>query len=122
MEQARERLPARRKFDLYLETRVPGANVGEILRRYGVHLNDLRKIEAAVERASVVALKTRPNGGALRGAVDPAEHAALKAELSQTEKALAQLLVEYTLLKQSERSGLPSRWQAYMSTGTLAAR
>ena len=122
MEQVRERLTARRKFELYLETRVPGANVGEILRRYGVHLNDLRKIEAAVERASVVALKTRPNGGALRGAVDPAEHAALQAELSQTEKALAQLLVEYTLLKQSERSGLPSRWQAYMSTGKLVAR
>ena len=122
MEQGRERLTARRKFELYLETRAKDANVGESLRRYGVHLNDLRKIEAAVERASIVALKTRANGGSLRGAVDPTEHAALKAELSQTEKALAQLLVEYTLLKKSERSGLPSRWQAYMSTGTLAAR
>lgn len=34
-------------------TRQPGANAGEILRRHGLHLNDLRQIEGAVEQAAV---------------------------------------------------------------------
>jgi transposase-like protein len=120
MDQGKGRLTARRKFELYLETRAPGANVGEILRRYGVHLDTLRRIETAVERASVGALKTRRDGNGLRGPVDPGEHAALKEHLTRTERALGQLLVEYTLLKKSENSGLPGRWQAFISTGRLA--
>ena len=120
MDQSKGRLTARRKFELYVETRAPGANVGEILRRYGVHLDTLRRIEAAVERASVGALKTHRNGNGLRGPVDPTEHAALQENLTRTERALGQLLVEYSLLKKSERSGLPGRWQAFMSTGRLA--
>ena len=38
LNQRPKRLTARRKFQLYLETRNPDANIGEILRRYGVHL------------------------------------------------------------------------------------
>jgi hypothetical protein len=120
MDQGKGRLTARRKFELYLETRAPGANVGEILRRYGAHLNDLRRIEGAVERASIGALKTRRSGNGLRGPVDPAEHAALEEHATRTERTLGQLLVEYALLKKSEQSGLPGRWQGFMSTGRLA--
>lgn len=39
-----QRLTAQRKLELYLATRAPDAPVGEILREYGVHLDDLREI------------------------------------------------------------------------------
>src|SRR3990172_2041263 len=58
MDEGRQRLTAKRKFQVYLETRAPGANVGEILRRFGGHVNDPRRIEGSVEGGG---------GGAPRG-------------------------------------------------------
>jgi transposase-like protein len=60
--EGKKRLTAQRKLELYLETRQKDANLGEILRRYGVHLNDLRRIEAVVKRAALEALTVRCNG------------------------------------------------------------
>lgn len=62
MEENRKRLTAKRKFELYLEAKQKEANIGEILRRHGVHLNDLRRIEGQVEQAAIEALKGRHNG------------------------------------------------------------
>ena len=104
MDETRKRMTAKRKLEVYVETRQKDANVGEILRRYGLHLNDLRRIEATVEQAAVEALKGRrtgPEASAHWGK----EQAEIVAELAQKEKALAELTVEYTLLKKSERSG-----------------
>jgi hypothetical protein len=39
-ERKRRRLTAKRKFEIYLETKKEGAKIGEILRREGIHLND----------------------------------------------------------------------------------
>jgi hypothetical protein len=116
MEEVRRRLTARRKFDLYLETRAKDANVGEILRRWGVHLNDLRQIEAVVEKASVEALTTGRNG-TRRGAVSAAEYGALERELAEKDSALSAIASEYALLKKSERSGLSGRLNMSTSTG-----
>ena len=55
----RRRLTARRKFEIYLETKKEGAKIGEILRREGIHLNDLRAIEEQVERGAIGALKMK---------------------------------------------------------------
>jgi len=115
MEEGRKRLTARRKFDLYLETRAKDANVGEILRRWGVHLNDLRQIESVVEKASVEALKTRQNG-ARKGAVSAAEYGVLERELAEKDAALSAIASEYALLKKSERSGSLGRLNMSMST------
>lgn len=57
----KQRMTARRKFEVFLETRQKDANLGEILRRHGLHMNDLRRIEAAVERGATEALK-KPHG------------------------------------------------------------
>ena len=120
MEEQRKRLTARRKFELYLETRQQDANVGEILRRYGVHLNDLRQIEAAVERAATDAL-TGPRSKVHRGvnAQVPGDIADLRQELARKEQALAELMVEHALLKKSERSGWrdPSNGSTSMASG-----
>lgn len=74
MEDVRQRLTAKRKFQVYLETRVPGANVGEILRRFGLHVNDLRRIEASVESAAVEALRGKRNGHVEPEGVSPEEY------------------------------------------------
>lgn len=105
MEDVRQRLTAKRKFQVYLETRVPGANVGEILRRFGLHVNDLRRIEASVESAAVEALRGKRNGHVEPEGVSPEEYGALVKELQEKEHALAQLMVEYTLLKKTHALG-----------------
>ena len=49
----RPRLTAARKLELYLATRSADAPLGEILRQYGVHLDDLRAIERVVESSAL---------------------------------------------------------------------
>ena len=100
----KKRLTAKRKFEIYLETRKEGAKVGEILRREGIHLNDLREIEEVVERGAVGSLKSRGPGRLMRRKIDPLEYEQLKQELKDKEKAMSDLMVEYTLLKKSEKS------------------
>lgn len=104
MEEAkRRRLTAKRKFEIYLETKKDGAKIGEILRREGIHLNDLREIEELVERGAIGSLKSRGPGRVMRRKIDPLEYDQLKRELKDKEKAMSDLRVEYTLLKKSER-------------------
>ena len=121
MDEQKKRMTAKRKLEVYLETRQKDANVGEILRRYGLHLNDLRRIETLVERAALEALKGRHRGERV-SALDGKEYAELVAELAQKEKALAELTVEYTLLKKSERSGWRGPSRASTSTATGGRR
>ena len=107
LNQRPKRLTARRKFQLYLETRNPDANIGEILRRYGVHLADLRRIEDAVESGAVSALKVGFGRQAKKRNVTPEEYERLATELREKEKALADLTAEYQLFKKKERLDYP---------------
>lgn len=122
MDEVKRRLTARRKLELYLATRQQDANLGEILRRYGVHLNDLRRIETLVERAAIEALKVRSNGTVPQatGVVSSAEYAALVEELARKEQALGELTVEYALLKKSERSAWKPPLRGSTSTASGA--
>lgn len=121
MGERKKRLTAQRKLELYLETRQKDANLGEILRRHGVHLNDLRRIEAVVKRAALEALKVRRNGNG-PAAVGSGEYDALVEELARKEQALSELTVEYTLLKKSERLGSKGRSARFMSTANGVRR
>ena len=106
MDEQRKRMTAKRKLEVYVETRQKDALVGEVLRR----------IETLVEQAALAALKGRRQG---QGAdvTGGKEYDDLVAELAQKEKALAELTVEYTLLKKSERSG----WKAPSMVATSTA-
>lgn len=99
------RLTAERKFRIFLETRGTEAPVGEVLRRHGLTLEDLRAIEAAVESAAIAGLKVRAGHRTFKAPVPPEEHERVCRELQEKERALAELSVEYTLLKKNERSG-----------------
>lgn len=106
-ERKRRRLTARRKFEIYLETKKEDAKIGEILRREGIHLNDLRAIEEQVERGAIGALKMKGPGRGVRKKIDPVEYDYLKRELQEKEKAMSDLVVEHSLLK--KRDELESR-------------
>jgi len=82
-----QRLTAQRKLELYHATRVPEAPVGEILRQYGVHLDDLRQIEQTVERAALAALKAQGRHSRLPTDVTPERVQHLEQELSEKTQA-----------------------------------
>jgi transposase-like protein len=98
-----QRLTAQKKFKLYLETRLPNAAVGEIIRRYGIHLDDLRQIEQVVESAAIAGLKATGRKQRLPDVVTPERIAQLQAEVAEKTTALAELSVAYTLLEKKVR-------------------
>ncbi len=95
------RLTGERKFRIFLETREPDAPVGEILRRHGLTLEDLRAIEDTMGGPAIGELQVQAEATSQ-------EYERVCRELREKERALAELSVEYTLLKKSERSGSPS--------------
>ena len=100
--ESRRRLTAARKFELYLATRAPNAPLGELLRQYGVHLDDLRAIEQTVERAALAGLKG-PHGSQPTD-LSPVRVQQLEQELAEKTHALAELSVSYTLLEKKDRA------------------
>ena len=98
-----QRLTAQRKLELYLATRAPDAPVGEILRAYGLHLDDLREIEQTIESAALAALKVNGRHGRLPRDVSPERTLQLEQELSEKTRALAELSVAFTVLEKKER-------------------
>ena len=105
--QPRKRLTADRKFELYLATRAPDAPVGEILRKAGLTLEDLREIEETVEKSAVTGLKARTRSARYgKRGITAEEYHQLSMELREKEKALADLTVEHMLLKKKDRLGL----------------
>ena len=114
-ERKRRRLTARRKLEIYLEIKKEGAKIGEILRREGIHLNDLRMIEEQVERGALGALKMKGPGRMPRKKIDPIEYDQLKQELREKEKAMSDLRVEHNLLKKSDELASRARLKASSS-------
>lgn len=108
----KKRRGARLKYEVFLETRQKDANIGEILRRHGMHTSDLRRIETRVEEAALEALKFRNQWNSRKDehSKNSKAYQELERELARKEKAFADLMVEHTLLKKSERSAWKGRW------------
>ena len=100
----RPRLTAPRKFELYLATRAADAPVGELLRQYGVHLDDLRTIEQVVENSAVAGLKAQTRHGRPPTDLSPARVQHLELELAEKSRALTELSVSFTLLEKKDRA------------------
>ena len=105
----RPRLTAVRKLELYLATRAPEAPLGEMLRQYGVHLDDLRTIERIVESSALAGLKAQAQHGRPPTDLSPQRVQQLEHELSEKTHALAELSVSYTLLEKKERAESSAR-------------
>jgi len=110
--ESRRRLTAARKFELYLATRLPEAPLGEILRQYGIHLDDLRRIERTVESAALAGLKAEGRHGRQPTDLSPERMQQLEHELAEQTRALVELSVAFTLLEKKERTESRARSQA----------
>lgn len=108
----RPRLTAARKLELYLATRAPEAPVGEILRQYGAHLDDLRQIERVVESSALAGLKAQARHGRQPTDLSPERVDQLEQELADKTHALADLSVAFTLLEKKDRTESRARSQA----------
>ena len=111
----RPRLTAARKLELYLATRTPEAPVGEILRQYGAHLEDLRQIERVVESSALAGLKAQAHHGRQPTDLSPERLQQLEQELAEKTHALAELSVAFTLLEKKDRAESQAHFQARSS-------
>jgi hypothetical protein len=102
--ESRPRLTAARKLELYLATRAPETPVGEILRHYSVHLDDLRQIERVIESSAVAALKAQARHGRPPTDLSPERVQQLEQELAEKTRALAELSISFTLLEKKDRA------------------
>ena len=90
-------LTAQRKFEIFMECAVPGAPIGEILRREGLYSSDLARLREHVREGAIERLKEGP--GRKKKTLPPEEIERLLAELREKDQALAALSVEYPVLK-----------------------
>ena len=97
------RMTAQRKLDVYRKTREANAPIGEILREYGLHLDDLRQIESTVESAALAALKVHSSHHKLPVDVTNERVAQLEEEIREKTQALAELSVAFITLEKKDR-------------------
>lgn len=94
----RKKFTAQEKWQIFLETSMRNAPVGEILRRYGLYSSELTRIRRQVETGALKELGENRNCKKTQ-TVSYKDYAKLEVELSAKEKALAQMGEEYLLLK-----------------------
>ena len=104
LKQKKRVLTPEKKFQIFLETQRGERPTGEILRREGLYSSDLTRIRQQVKDGAIDRLATRP-GKRRRPPVAANEYEALKRELEEKERALADLSVELTILRKKTNGG-----------------
>jgi transposase-like protein len=99
----RRYLSPEKKYQIYLESQRGDVPVGEILRREGIYSTDLNRIRQKVKEGALDYLAARP--GAKKKTVSQEEYEALKHELEEKERALADLSVELAVLRKKTNGG-----------------
>ena len=90
-------LTAEKKFQIYLEAQLPDKPVGELLRREGLFSTDLARIRQQVKEGALQRLSAKP--GRKCAAVNTSAYDAIKRELQDKERAIADLAVELAILR-----------------------
>jgi len=96
-------LSPEKKFQIFLESHSGNNPVGELLRREGIYSTDLVRIREKVKAGALERLADRP--GAKRKTVPQEDYEALKRELEQKERALAEQAVELAILRKKTNGG-----------------
>lgn len=99
----RRYLSAEKKFQIYLEAQGKDQPVGAILRREGLFSTDLARIRQQVKEGALQRLSAKP--GKKPNQVDSEAYDALKHELQEKERALADLTVELAILRKKTTGG-----------------
>ena len=102
-EKKRRYLSAEKKFQIYLEAQAGDKPVGELLRREGLFSTDLARIRQQVKEGALQRLSAKP--GRQQSPVSPAAYAAIKPELQEKERTLADLSVELAILRKKTNGG-----------------
>jgi transposase-like protein len=102
-EKKRRYLSAEKKFQIYLEAQDSGKPVGEILRREGLFSTDLARIRQQVKEGALQRLSAKP--GPKQSLVSTEAYEAIKLELQNKERALADLSVELAILRKKTNGG-----------------
>ena len=99
----RRYLSAEKKFQIYLEAQGSDKPIGELLRREGLFSTDLARIRQQVKEGALQRLSAKP--GKKRDWVDTEAYEAIKRELQDKERALADLSVELAILRKKTNGG-----------------
>ena len=96
-------LSPEKKFQIFLESHTGKTPVGELLRRQGIYSTDLARIRQKVKEGALERLVDRP--GARHKMVPMEDYEALKRELQEKERALAEQAVELAILRKKVNGG-----------------
>jgi len=99
----RRYLSAEKKYQIFLETQRGDQTLAEILRREGLYSADLARIREQVKEGALTRLSARPGRKAKMVTQD--EYDALKLELEEKERAMADMSVEVTILRKKTNGG-----------------
>jgi transposase-like protein len=99
----RRYLTAEKKFQIYLEAQASDKPVGELLRREGLYSTDLARIRQQVREGALQRLGAKP--GRQPDPVSTEAYEALKHELQEKERTLADMSVELAILRKKTNGG-----------------
>jgi transposase-like protein len=102
-EKKRRFLTAEKKFQIYLEAQSSNQPIGELLRREGLYSTDLARIRQQVREGAIQRLGTKP--GRPQDQPNTDAYQALKLELQEKERTLADLSVELAILRKKTNGG-----------------
>jgi len=97
----KHQMSAEKKYAIVEEIKQNKTTKSEILRREGLYTTDVQRFEEIAREGAIKALR-QPKPGRkkkIQQDVTPEEHEHLKQELARKEKALAELAIEFTILK-----------------------
>jgi transposase-like protein len=96
-------LSPEKKYQIFLEAQRGEAPIGELLRREGLYSTDLARIQRKVKEGAVEHLAQRP--GRSKKTVSEEEYQALKQELQEKERVMAEMAVELAVLRKKTNGG-----------------
>ena len=96
-------LSPEKKYQIFLEAQRGDTHAGEILRREGLYSTDLARIRQKVQEGALERLADRP--GTRRKKVAVEQYEALKRDLEEKERALAEMAVEVAILRKKNTGG-----------------
>ena len=90
-------MSAEKKFQIYLEAQSNAKPIGELLRREGLFSTDLARIRQHVKEGALQRLSAKP--GKKKNTLDTEAYEAIKRELQDKERAMADQSVELAILR-----------------------
>ena len=96
-------LSPEKKYQIFLETQSGTSPVGEVLRREGLYSTDLVRIREKVKEGALERLADRPR--ARCKTVPLSDYEALKRDLEEKERVLAEQAVELAILRKKTNGG-----------------